>query len=163
MGLQDDPLLTYLDQWGLRRLFSLAIRRRGAPRRLQDPIVDQLFDTLVSAWGSVWKPSRRAGSGRGSTAADLEEEEAVDVAQLSEEEAEDLCVSLQRAETDEYLETVPDDDQSHQRLPEQVDGEALDCQGQDCMVDLDAELDLEIEEQSLLEQILFLKCPHCTY
>ncbi|CAE7241891.1 unnamed protein product [Symbiodinium microadriaticum] len=51
MGLQEDSVIEYLDIWGLRRMFSLAIRRRSSSRRSRDNVVEQFFDVLLRHWG----------------------------------------------------------------------------------------------------------------
>ena len=51
MNLEEDLVLVYLDTWGLRRLFSLAVRRRGASRKSRDVITDEFFSTMVAHWG----------------------------------------------------------------------------------------------------------------
>ena len=52
LGLEPDPIIVHLDAWGLRRLFSLAVRRRSVNRRMRDPIVDAFFDKLTECWGA---------------------------------------------------------------------------------------------------------------
>ena len=51
MQLEADPVVTHLDAWGLRRLFSLAIRRRGSSRRHRDSVTEAFFETLCAHWG----------------------------------------------------------------------------------------------------------------
>ena len=52
MHLPDDPVILHLDSWGLRRLFSLVIRRRGASRKRRDTMTEALFEVVSRYWGN---------------------------------------------------------------------------------------------------------------
>ena len=51
MNLDSDDVAVFLDAWGIRRLFSLAVRRRGRPRKSRDSILDEFFQVLEENWG----------------------------------------------------------------------------------------------------------------
>ena len=178
MLLPEDDVMVYRDQWGLRRLFSLATRRRGAPRRKRDALVDEFFEILERHWGKIWKPSRRRSSksldALASAVEDDDEEEAVDADQLSDaEESAGIEVEVHAADTDEYgggvdappgsgiwsdSEEMPPHDLSL-LAPCASDPEekpitpSLDEKISD---DLDG-VEMDLEEQLLMEQIMLLK------
>lgn len=52
MQLEDDAVILHLDSWGLRRLFSLVIRRRGASRKCRDSVTEALFEIVCRYWGN---------------------------------------------------------------------------------------------------------------
>ena len=171
MGFEEDDIVVYADIWGLKRLFSLAVRRRGAPRRKRDPVVDQLFEVLERHWGGCWKPSRKR------QALQEEDEDYVDAGNLSDcEDAEGLEVSFRHATTDEYMtddaalsaepsssakESVEgpkiEDDGSAKLAT--VEGHKLDetaADADDDLENLDG-LELDLEEQLLLDQLAAMR------
>ena len=52
MQLEEDAVIMHLDSWGLRRLFSLVIRRRGASRKRRDTMTEALFEIVCRYWGT---------------------------------------------------------------------------------------------------------------
>ena len=50
MGFPDGDIKVYVDQRGIRRLFSLAVRRRGSARKRRDCVVEELFSVLNKHW-----------------------------------------------------------------------------------------------------------------
>ena len=102
MQLEADAVMVYLDQWGLRRLFSLALRRRGAPRKRGDSITEEFFALLVKHWGA-YKPNKKAKKGE-EEVEKLDEDALVDASHLSDAEVtEGADVHLHRAVTDAYM------------------------------------------------------------
>ena len=158
MRLEPDDVMVYVDSWGLRRLFSLALRRRSASRKKRDSITECLYQTLLFQWGPT-KPQKGA---KGQTQEDVEQDVAKDVeaclgAELAE--GEDLGdVNLVRAVTDEYMLSSPvttpevkQDAANNHAMPTQVTQETLSANEP-----VDDE-DLDQEELKLLEQIALLK------
>ena len=181
MLLPEDDVMVYRDQWGLRRLFSLAIRRRGAPRRKRDALVDEFFEILERHWGKTWKPSRRRSSKSVDTERvvedDDDEEAAVDPDQLSDaEESAGLAVEVHPADTDAYGGGVDDPigggawSDSEEKPPHHLSllaACASDSEekpppptvadlGQQITDDVDG-VEMDLEEQLLLEEIMLLK------
>ncbi|CAE7194949.1 unnamed protein product [Symbiodinium sp. CCMP2592] len=162
MGFEEDEVLVYLDSWGLRRLFSLAIRRRSSARKRRDPVTDQFFNVLVQHWGHLKNKHKKKG-GKG---ADPETEESEELAEIdavidSEVDGEDLSgLHLQRDgyEVLQPAEEAGDvggchlEEASEKKLttpkehkfwdPSEVDGD-----------------DLDLKEQAMLEKIAMLKTP----
>ena len=96
----------YADQWGLRRLFSLAIRRRSSPRKRKDIMAEEFFKVLVDAWGGKQAvPAKKKPRSEEKAIEEAEDETAVvDPAQLSDADVSEGCdVQLVHAETDAYL------------------------------------------------------------
>ena len=162
MNLDEDDITVYLDQWGIRRLFSLALRRRGAPRRFIDVIAEQLFETLGQHWGAAWKPSKKRLPMR---SRDDDAEAEVDVAALSDNEtSEGVDVTFQPAQSDDYQEALVSG-KSAENLEEAVAKEtgpekAMEEQTTEQKSEppeLQDMFDLDLEEQLLLDQIAEMK------
>ena len=155
MGLPDDDVLVYLDAWGLRRLFALALRRRSSNRRQKDAVTECLFETLVQAWGHV----KHKKGAKGKTGEEVEAEEKADVEDVFQEEENDCMeVQFKPAETDEYqlvtspaCKTKPGCEDAHEPSRTEAD------EGSPAK-DLDGEIfEMDLEEQMLVEEIALLR------
>ena len=146
LGHDDDPVLVYLDSWGLRRLFSLAIRRRSASRRKRDEVAEKFFELLIKHWGHV-----KSKKGKGKAPEPAEEDDVVAVID-SECDADDLTGI--RLEKDGYS---PAKSKASQDAG--IDGNPLDLQDIQAADDQveDWAMDLEMEEQLILERIALLQ------
>ena len=155
MGLEADEVLVYLDSWGLRRLFSLAIRRRSSARRRRDPMTDVFFGILVEHWGHYKKKKGAKGMD-----ADQEELAAVKAVIDSEQDAKDLSgVCL-----DPYMVVVEDgklEEAAVHEVPEVKSPAAVLNKvpvPEQVVIDLDDDgMDLDLEEQKVLEKIAMLR------
>ena len=166
MQLPADDVAVFLDTWGIRRMFSLAVRRRGCPRKSRDPVLDHFFQVLEKHWGQqVSKGQSTAEAKKAQKVHDMEEDQEVDPKYLSDTEVSDaLQFHLFRAETDEYmLVCTPQKEKPIEQVsPEKVEikGEAIS--GMDVQADdLDGmgDIDLDLEEQLLLQKLALLR-PH---
>ena len=163
MGLEPDDVKVFADQWGLRRMFSLAIRRRGAPRKVKDLMVEAFFQELIRYWGI---PPKQTGRGKKGSVEPASEDE-VDQDELSD--PEQLPVTLLRVDTDGYERVLSQDDnpaanpvENESEAPHgashpaetasEIPGSTADNMNQH---EDDDELDLE--EQLLLEKIQLLE------
>ena len=160
MQLEPDPVMVYLDQWGLRRLFSLGIRRRSAVRKKRDSFTEDFYGILVSHWGTYDPKLSKKKKGEKVEELKVDEDELVDARHLSDDEASaGVDVQLSRATTDAYLvvETPKKELESLVKdlakiLEDGVSEDNLD--GQACV---GADLDLDEEEQQLIEQLALLR------
>ena len=174
MGLPDDDVAVFADQWGLRRMFSLGIRRRGAPRKQKDLMVEGFFETLCRYWGTppsvAPRPAKR-GKGKEDRAA---EEDVVDQDGLSDTEiSEGLRVILLRqdaqypaAPEEAWSSSEATSPSSHASAKE--DGPSESCEAELAkkngpseieLAATEGELDdaeLEMEEHLLMEKIRLL-------
>ena len=164
MGLLDDEVLVYLDAWGLRRLFSLALRRRSSARKFRDDLTESLFSFMVECWGHC-KTKKKGAKGQ-----DLDEIEAaaeqaaVDETLASEAECgEDLMgVQLRKAVTDDYMTMSPQPDEKV--LSPAPEAKKDDVESVPSMTPAskpgltDAmDMDLDEEERRLIEQLALLR------
>ena len=103
MDLETDDVLVYLDSWGIRRLFSLAVRRRGTGRKRQDPILEEFFQVLEKHWGKYTPKSKDKLAQK---VQEMDSDQEVDAAELLSDSEISDCFQLHllRAETDDYLE-----------------------------------------------------------
>ena len=152
MGFDSDTVQVYVDQWGLRRLFSLAVSRRGAPRKARDPAVEQFFDVLVKHWG---KPKPKNKKGKPALPEPLDECADVDPALLSDTEEGDEVI-LKKAVTDAYmLDAAEMDGLGSQE--EKTDADHAHAAAEDPACDVD----LDLEEQLIWDELARLKCLSC--
>ena len=167
MGFDEDEVLVYLDSWGLRRLFALAIRRRSSARKRRDPVTDRFFKILVQHWGHSKK--------KGGKGADPETEESEELAEIdavidSEVDGDDLSgVHLQRdgyevpepAEEAGDVPILPEPvEEAGEAHPEEASAENLTTPKEhkfwDPSEDADDD-DLDLQERGMLEKIAMLK------
>ena len=151
MNKDPDDIEVYLDAWGLRRLFSLGLRRRSASRKQRDPLTECFFATLVEFWGHHKKKG-----GKGRTASDAEQDEAADVKAVleSEAEGEDLDgIELKRAVTDDYMLLSPTPSPSGKLVASTPISAMKGAQNGSEIGD-----DEDMEEQLLLAKIASLRC-----
>ena len=149
MRLEPDDVLVYADAWGLRRLFSLALRRRSASRKKRDDINECLFQTLLFHWG----PTKQRKGAKGQTSEDVDKEIEKDIqdcldAEMVEGDGLD-GVTLVRAETDDYM--MLGSGESPGGKADAQPAFVAENQDGDCWEDLDA------EELRVLEEIALLK------
>ena len=164
MNLDPDDVAVFLDSWGIRRLFSLAVRRRGCPRKSRDPILDEFFQTLEGYWGKTVSQGRnKAEDRKAQEVQQMPEEEEVNPELLSDTEMSDIFhFHFMRAETDDYESML-----TPEKLREApVDGnevEAAKCKDPSPKRSLTQELedmcdvDLDLEEQLLMEKLALLR------
>ena len=157
MGLEPDDVRVYADQWGLRRLFSLGIRRRNCPRKRREYMAEEFFRVMREAWGGC-PPSKKKGRKAQLELDELEDESApVDAGQLSDNEVSHGGeVELLRAEVDDYQEV--DSGAAEPGSASAMPTEAADAPEPAHVLD---EVEEDLEEQLLLkriEQLLLLVC-----
>ena len=155
MKLDSDDVAVFLDSWGIRRLFSLAVRRRGSSRKKRDPFVEDFFGILEANWGSYKPKGKNNGDDK---VHDMPEEENVDPALLSDTEVSESCdVHLRRALSDAYtLVASPQKD-----CPAGIGDSLAESKGdagstEKALEDLDG-LELDLEEALLLQQLEMLR------
>ena len=156
MNLDSDDVAVFLDAWGIRRLFSLAVRRRGRPRKSRDPILDEFFQVLEENWGkNIPQGRNKVEDRKAEQVHNMPEEEEVDPDLLSDTEVSDvLHCHLMRAETDEYFSLC---------TPPKVRALETKVEGNEATMNEElngmGDIDLDLEEQLLLEKLALLM-PH---
>ena len=160
MGFPEDAVLVYLDTWGLRRLFSLALRRRSSARKYRDDLTESLFTLMVQCWGRA--PCKKVGAkGKDADALEAEEEKAaVDGALQSEDECGEglMGVQLRRAVTDDYMVATPQPDEKTQHPEAEAKMDVVTVPAtMPASKPGPMDMDLDEEEQRLLEQIALLR------
>ncbi|CAE6950792.1 unnamed protein product [Symbiodinium sp. CCMP2592] len=180
MDLQEDSVIEYLDTWGLRRMFSLAIRRRSSSRRSRDTVVEEFFDVLLRHWGHT-KQYLAKHEGLAEEADDILSDGYVE---MSDNEDASWCVKFRDAGgsseslPDEGLEDSVGSNEVAEEIPEpgQVEstmhGGSSDSLGSDkvpeeipepleveptMQIDMDGDEDLAVEEALLLKQLAVLQ------
>ena len=158
MDFESDDVMTYLDSWGIRRLFSLAVRRRGAARKVRDPVMEEFFHVMEAAWGK-YVPKGRDRKGREVFEMDDDEQNKyVDPECLSDTEmSEALALHFSRAETDEYQTFSPTESPSKPKVAV-VDSTPAPTSAPDVKASEESvEMDLDMEELRILAKLRELR------
>ncbi|CAE7234481.1 unnamed protein product [Symbiodinium sp. CCMP2592] len=148
MQLQDDAVILHLDSWGLRRLFSLVIRRRGASRKRRDSMTEALFEIVCRYWGNGLDVNEAEPEGEdGQVPPAAEVDEYPNPEELSEDDSDNSW----RIEIEQpKLEDVAGDDEA-------LDGEDATIFYEPDNLQLMDDMELQDMEANLLEQLRALR------